>query len=89
MWDLIASQNVTLHKKVDLDITMREFTRYLSLVQAHAILCNRTTTTDADFIAIDQFLTYSKPMINSTDRRIHQEGVSCAAVPVRKAYDRI
>ena len=66
VWDLIAPQNVTLHKKVDLDITMREFTRYLSLVQAHALLCNRTTTTDDDFTAIDQFLTYSKPMINST-----------------------
>jgi hypothetical protein len=66
VWDLIAPQNVTLHKKVNLDITMREFTRYLSLIQAHAILCNRTTTTDADFIAIDQFLTYSKPMINSS-----------------------
>ena len=65
-WSLIAPDVVTLHKSIDNEIPIREFKRYLTLVQAHAILCNRTTTTDADFLAIDQFLTYSKPMINST-----------------------
>jgi len=66
VWTAITPRNVTIHKTVDKDIPIREFKRYLTLVQAHALLCNRTTTTDADFIAIDKFLTYSKPMLNST-----------------------
>lgn len=66
VWTAITPRNVNIHKRVDKDIPIREFKRYLTLVQAHSLLCNRTTTTDADFIAIDQFLTYSKPMINST-----------------------
>jgi len=66
VWTAITPRTVKLHKRVDKDIPIREFKRYLTLVQSHALLCNRTTTTDADFVAIDQFLTYSKPMINST-----------------------
>ena len=66
VWTAITPRNVKIHKMVDMDIPIREFKRYLTLVQAHALLCNRTETTDADFLAIDQFLTYSKPMINST-----------------------
>ena len=66
VWTAITPRNVKIHKTVDKDIPIREFKRYLTLVQAHALLCNRTTTADADFVAIDQFLTYSKPMLNST-----------------------
>ena len=66
IWAAITPRNVKIHKTIDLDIPIREFKRYLTLIQSHALLCNRTVTTDADFIAIDQFLTYSKPMINST-----------------------
>jgi hypothetical protein len=65
VWDTITPRAVKLHKKVDQDVPIREFKRYLTLVQSHALLCNRTTTTDTDFVAIDQFLTYSKPMIDS------------------------
>jgi hypothetical protein len=66
VWTAITPRKVKIHKILDKDIPIREFKRYLTLVQAHALLCNRTTTTDADFVAIDHFLTYSKPMINST-----------------------
>jgi hypothetical protein len=66
VWASITPRNVKIHKIVEKDIPIREFKRYLTLVQAHALLCNRTTTTDDDFLAIDHFLTYSKPMINST-----------------------
>ena len=66
VWSLITPGVVALHKKIETEIPIREFKRYLTLAQSHALLCNRTTTTDADFLAIDQFLTYSKPMINST-----------------------
>lgn len=66
VWSAITPRNVTLHKTVEKDIPIREFKRYLTLVQAHALLCNRNTTIDADFDAIEKFLTYSKPMIDST-----------------------
>jgi hypothetical protein len=65
VWTAITPQTVTLHKSIDREIPIREFKRFLTLVQSHALLCNRDTTTDADFLAIDQFLSYSKPMINS------------------------
>ncbi|MCX6690767.1 MAG: hypothetical protein NTW33_01625, partial [Methanoregula sp.] len=66
VWESITPRNVKIHKVIDKDIPIREFKRYLTLVQSHALLCNRVTTTDDDFLAIDQFLTYSKPMINNT-----------------------
>ena len=66
VWTAITPRDVKLHKTVDKDIPIREFKRYLTLVQAHALLCNRTTTTDEDFDDIDRFLTYSKPMIDSS-----------------------
>jgi hypothetical protein len=66
VWDLITPRDVKIHKKVDKEIPIREFKRYLTLVQAHALLSNRTETTDDDFDAIDRFLTYSKPMINAS-----------------------
>ncbi|MGA2161312.1 MAG: hypothetical protein ABSG28_03805 [Methanoregula sp.] len=66
VWTAITPRAVTLHKKIDRDIPIREFKRYLTLVQSHALLCNRTATTEADFMEVDQFLTYSKPMLNSS-----------------------
>jgi len=66
IWDLIKPRDIIIHKKVERDIPIREFKRYLTLVQSHALLCNRDRTTDEDFNAIDTFLTYSKPMIDST-----------------------
>lgn len=66
IWNLIKPRSVSIHKKVERDIPIREFKRYLTLVQSHALLCNRDTTTDDDFLAIDNFLSYSKPMIDST-----------------------
>jgi len=64
VWDLIIPRDVTVHKKIEKDIPIREFKRYLTLLQAHALLCNRTTTTAADITAVDKFITYSKPMID-------------------------
>ena len=81
VWTAITPRNVKIHKTVDKDIPIREFKRYLTLVQAHALLCNRTTTADADFVAIDQFLTYSKPMLNSHDPGIHPQGSSGVGMP--------
>lgn len=66
VWELITPREVAIHKTIDMNVPIREFKRYLTLVQAHALLCNRSTTTDDDFVAIDKFLTYSKPMIDST-----------------------
>ena len=66
VWASITPRNVKLHKKVDKDIPIREFKRYLTLIQAHALLCNRTVTTVEDFDAIDKLLTHSKPMINGS-----------------------
>ena len=66
VWESMSARNVALHKTIEKDIPIREFKRYLTLVQAHALLCNRATTIDADFLAIDHFLTYSKAMIDSS-----------------------
>ncbi len=66
VWDLIPSQNIKIHKAMDRDIPIREFKRFLTLIQAHALLCNRPTTNDDDIDAIEKFLSYSRPMINST-----------------------
>ena len=41
VWTTITPRNVKLHKTVDKEIPIREFKRYLTLVQAHALLCNR------------------------------------------------
>jgi hypothetical protein len=66
LWDLITPQEITRHKIVERDLPVREFRRFLTLIQARALLHGRTTTTDEDYDAIEKFLTYSKPMINST-----------------------
>jgi len=66
VWDLITPREVKLHKVIEKDLPIREFKRFLTLCQAHALLQNRTETTDADFDAIEKFLTNSRPMINST-----------------------
>lgn len=66
VWDLITPREVKLHKVIEKDLPIREFKRFLTLCQARALLQNRTETTDADFDAIEKFLTYSRPMINST-----------------------
>lgn len=66
VWTMIPETIVTRHKQVENDLTMREFHRYLELVPAHALLCNRTTTTDEDYSAVEKFLSYSKRMVNST-----------------------
>ncbi|MDD5025519.1 MAG: hypothetical protein PHN79_10510 [Methanoregula sp.] len=65
-WNLITLRTITLHKKIEKDLPIREFKRFLTLCQARALLCNRDTTTDEDIDAMEKFLTYSKPMINST-----------------------
>lgn len=66
IWDRILPRTVYIHREIELSGTIREFTRYLTLIKAHALLCNRDTTDDTDIAAIDEFLSYSKPMLNST-----------------------
>jgi hypothetical protein len=56
---------VKIHRTIERNVPIRELKRFLTMVQSHALLCNRTETTEADFSAIDQFLSYSKPMIDS------------------------
>jgi len=87
IWETIQPGEVNLNRMIERDIPIRDFKRYLTLVQSHALLCNRTTTTDADFAAIDTFLTYSKPMIDSTTPAFtpHEAAVrSCLSSVQRK-----
>jgi hypothetical protein len=65
-WDCIPTSLVKIHRKVEKDIPIREFKRYLTLIKCHALLCNRQVTTEDDVASIDKFLSYSKPMIDST-----------------------
>jgi hypothetical protein len=61
-------RKVTLHRSFT-DTgpeTRREFKRYLTLLKCHALLCNRETTNEEDVVAINTFLTYTRPMVNST-----------------------
>jgi len=66
VWDMITPREITLHKTIEKDLPIREFKRFLTLCQARAVLCNRSTTNDEDFDAIEKFLSYSRPMLNST-----------------------
>lgn len=66
VWNLITPREITLHKTIEKDLPIREFKRFLTLCQARALLCNRSSTNDQDFDAIEKFLSYSRPMINST-----------------------
>ena len=65
VWTLITPKDVKIHRAIERNVPIRELKRFLAMVQSHALLCNRTTTTNEDFTAVDQFLTYSKPMIDS------------------------
>jgi hypothetical protein len=65
IWSIITLGNITIHKKVNPHVTNRELTRYRALLQCNALLNGRTTTIDQDLIDIDQFLSYSKPMIDN------------------------
>lgn len=67
VWEMIPETIVTRHEPISDDtLTMREFYRYLEIIMAHALLCNRTTTTTADYDAVQKFLANSKAMVNST-----------------------
>ncbi len=65
IWEIIPTRKITLHKKFEMEIPNRDFKRFLTLVKCHAILCGRDKTSDEDVYAIEQFLTYSKPMVDS------------------------
>jgi hypothetical protein len=65
VWSLLSHTDVTLHKVVDKDLPFREFARYMTMVKAHALLCNRTTTTDEDTRFVDTLLLWARPMISS------------------------
>lgn len=66
IWEIIPVREIKLHKKLDLNIPVRDFKRFMTLVKCHAQLCNRDKTTDEDVDAIEKFLNYSKPMVDST-----------------------
>jgi hypothetical protein len=65
VWNLIPEQEVTIHKLIDRNCTIREFKRFMTFVKCNALLHNRTTTTDDDFNEVESFLAYSKPMIDA------------------------
>ena len=65
VWIAITPRDVKIHRAIERNVPIRELKRFLTMVQSHALLCNRTETTEADFSAIDMFLSYSKPMIDS------------------------
>lgn len=64
VWDCIPQKKVSLHKIFEQKGQIREFKRYLTLLKCNALLHNRTKTNDHDVEEVDQFLTYSKPMID-------------------------
>jgi hypothetical protein len=66
IWSCVPTKTITMHKTIEKDIPIREFKRYLTMIRCHALLCNRDLTNDEDVLAIDEFLTYTKPMIDST-----------------------
>jgi hypothetical protein len=66
IWKIIPVREIKLHKELEQDIPIRDFKRFMTLVKCHAQLCNRNQTTDEDIDAIEKFLNYSKPMLDST-----------------------
>jgi hypothetical protein len=66
VWDAMPSMTViNLHRKFGFQGTMRESKRYLTMIQAHALLCGRDTTTEEDVSCVERLLTYSKKMVSS------------------------
>jgi len=66
VWDNIpAMVNVKLHRVFDFQGTMRESKRFLTMVQAHALLCGREETNESDVEEIVKLMTYAKKMVNS------------------------
>jgi len=55
----------TSHVNIPYKNTVRESTRYVTMLQAHALLCARDHVNAEDIDAIDKLLTYSKKMVNS------------------------
>lgn len=47
-------------------------------------MCNRTVTNDSDFDAIEKFLSYSKPMINSTTAAFSRKEAAVRGVLTEK-----
>ena len=65
VWSQIPKTDITLHKAIETDLPFREFSRYLSMIKAAALLHNRTTTTNDDIRFVDLLLTRSRPMLSS------------------------
>ena len=67
VWDeMPLDVDIALHKEFPFKGTMRETKRFATMVQAHALLCGRQTTSDADITAVENLLSYSKKMISSS-----------------------
>ena len=67
IWDMIPHTDVKIHKPPeDIPMPIRDWKRYLALIQCRALLSGRTTTTDDDIVKTQQLWTYIKPMINAT-----------------------
>ncbi len=69
IWDYFVEPEkikVELHDTIEKEMPNREFKRFLSMIQAHALLCGRTKTTKEDTDAIDIFLLNTRPMLNAT-----------------------
>ena len=68
VWTQIAREGnyVELHRDFTDDMPQRDFERFLSLIQSRALLNGRDKTTEEDYTKTLEFLTYTKPMIDST-----------------------
>ncbi len=62
---MLPPRNISLHKKIEKEIPIREFKRYLTLIKCNAFLHDRFITNDEDIQMVDEFLSYSKPMVDS------------------------
>ena len=66
VWDNMPAQtDIKLHRKFEFQGTMRESKRFLTMIQAHALLCGRDTTNESDVDEVSKLMTYAKRMVNS------------------------
>jgi len=66
VWDIILAQvDVKLHRRFAFQGTMRESKRFLTMIQAHALLCGREETNEDDVNEVGKLMTYAKKMVNS------------------------
>jgi hypothetical protein len=66
IWEIMPVHTIKSHRTIDKAIPIRDLKRYLTLMKSNAILSNRDETTEEDVSEVEQFLSYSRPMIDAT-----------------------